>query len=94
MFARTLTELQAELPALSVNRLHITVDGATHESLVAEREHALVAVDAIRRVLEGQASGSALAEPMEMPRTSSDRNQAAAAHQTQLRQTSRARKSA
>jgi hypothetical protein len=56
MFARTLTELQTELPALPVNSLHITVDGATHESLVAERKHALV-VDAIRRVLEAARTG-------------------------------------
>jgi hypothetical protein len=79
MFAQTLTEeLQAELHALSSNSLYIIVDGATHDSLVAEREHAPVVVDAIRPILETARTGNALVEPMEMPRTSLDRSRAAA----------------
>ncbi len=57
MFARTLTELQAELSALSPNSLHFTVDGAAHESLVAERERALVVVDAFREILKAARAG-------------------------------------
>jgi len=37
-----LTELQAELPALSTNSEHITVQGAYHEGLVAQENHARV----------------------------------------------------
>ena len=57
-----LTSLQAELPALSNNSsLHI-VEGATHEGLVAEREHALVVAAAIRQVLEAVQMGQPLAD--------------------------------
>jgi hypothetical protein len=50
--AEVLTSLQSELPALSTNSVHYTVEGATHFSLVSEREHALVVVEAVRQVLE------------------------------------------
>jgi len=46
-----LTALQAELPTLSSNSVRYVVPGATHESLVASREHALVVAAAIRAVL-------------------------------------------
>jgi hypothetical protein len=62
MLVRTLTESHA--PAS--NNLYIIVDGATHDSLVAERE-LIVVVDAIRRILETARTESALMEPLEMP---------------------------
>ena len=61
LYAEVLTKLQAELPALSSNSIHLTVDGATHESLTANREHALVVANAIRQVLEASESGGQLA---------------------------------
>ncbi|HEX6386624.1 MAG TPA: alpha/beta fold hydrolase [Anaerolineae bacterium] len=61
LFADVLTTLQNELPALSSNSLHVTVQGATHESLVANRDHALVVVETIRRVLEAARTGRPLA---------------------------------
>jgi pimeloyl-ACP methyl ester carboxylesterase len=51
-YADVLTALQAELPKLSSNSLHLTVQGATHDGLVCRREHALVVADAIRQVVE------------------------------------------
>jgi len=50
----TLTELQAELPGLSTNSARRIVQGATHEALVARREHAMVVADAIRAVVAGE----------------------------------------
>ena len=47
MFARTLIQLQAELPALSSNSLHYTLEGAMHEIVPAGRGHALVVVDVV-----------------------------------------------
>jgi pimeloyl-ACP methyl ester carboxylesterase len=38
LYAETLTQLQAALPALSSNSMHLTVQGATHENLIARRE--------------------------------------------------------
>jgi len=61
-YGEILTGLQAELPVLSTNSLHHTVEGATHESLVAEREHALVVVEAVRRVLEAAQTSRPLAD--------------------------------
>jgi pimeloyl-ACP methyl ester carboxylesterase len=61
LYGDILTELQAELPALSSNSLHLTVEGATHENLVAQREHALVVVDAILKVKEAAQTGKSLA---------------------------------
>ncbi len=52
MYAEVLTALQAELPKLSSNSLHRTVEGATHDGLVCKRENALVVADAIRQVVE------------------------------------------
>lgn len=62
LYAEVLTSLQAELPALSTNSLHHTVEGATHYSLVTEREYALAVVKAIRQVLEAVQTGRPLAE--------------------------------
>ena len=56
-YAGVLTGLQAELPSLSSNSVHRTVQGATHEGLVSRREHALVVADAIRRVVEAARTG-------------------------------------
>ena len=52
VYAAVLTALQDQLPALSSNSLHLTVEGATHESLVAQRDHAVVVAKAIRVVLD------------------------------------------
>ncbi len=49
--AETLTALQAELPGLSTRSARRVVDGATHESLVAHREHAAAVVAAVRAVV-------------------------------------------
>ena len=57
-----LTELQSELPGLSINSIHHTETGATHESLVAERGHAMVVVKTIRLVLEAAQTGLPLSE--------------------------------
>jgi pimeloyl-ACP methyl ester carboxylesterase len=57
-----LTSLQAELPALSSNSLLHIVEGATHEGLVAEREHALVVVAAVCQVLEAAHLGQPVAD--------------------------------
>jgi hypothetical protein len=51
-YADVLTALQAELPKLSSNSIHRTVEGATHDGLVCKREHALVVADAIRQVVD------------------------------------------
>jgi pimeloyl-ACP methyl ester carboxylesterase len=61
LYADILTGLQAELATLSSNSFHYTEAGATHESLVAEQEHALVVVETIRRVLEAARTGQPLA---------------------------------
>jgi hypothetical protein len=61
IYSEVLTELQAELPALSSNSLHRTVEGATHENLVSQREHALEVVDVILRVLDSAQTGKPLA---------------------------------
>jgi pimeloyl-ACP methyl ester carboxylesterase len=61
-YAEALAAQQAELPGLSSNSLHLTVEGATHEGLVAKREYALVVVDAILRVLDVSQTGDPLAE--------------------------------
>jgi pimeloyl-ACP methyl ester carboxylesterase len=54
----TLTALQAELPALSTNSVRRIVSGATHETLVARREHAVVVAEAIRAVVAAAGSGA------------------------------------
>lgn len=60
--ADVLTRLQNELPTLSSNSAHYTVEGATHEGLVAKREHATVVAETIRQVLESARTGKPLAE--------------------------------
>jgi hypothetical protein len=60
LYSNVLTELQARLPALSSNSLHQTVEGATHENLVSQREHALIVVDTILRVMEAAQTGELL----------------------------------
>ena len=49
-------QLQAELAALSSNSRHQIVQGASHNSLIDDREMSLITVDAIRQVLD-QAGG-------------------------------------
>lgn len=46
-----LTGLQAELPTLSTNSEHITVQGANHEGLVSQQKHAHVVTEAILCVI-------------------------------------------
>jgi len=53
----TLTALQAELPALSTNSARRIVAGATHESLVAHRNHAIVVAAAVRAVVAAGSGG-------------------------------------
>ena len=61
LYAEVLTRLQGELPTLSSNSIHWTVEGATHESLTNRREHALIVVDAILQVVEAAQTGVPLA---------------------------------
>jgi pimeloyl-ACP methyl ester carboxylesterase len=61
--AETLTTLQTELPGLSTNSAFRVVQGATHESLIARREHARAVVDAVLDVLESARTGQPLANP-------------------------------
>lgn len=49
---KQLTELQVELTRLSTNSQRIVVDGATHEGLVSQAQHARVVTEAILRVVE------------------------------------------
>lgn len=51
---------QADLATLSANSVHQMVIGASHESLVAEKEHALVVGSAIRQVLVAAQTGQPL----------------------------------
>jgi pimeloyl-ACP methyl ester carboxylesterase len=60
-YADVLTALQAELPKLSSNSVHLTVQGATHDGLVCRREHALVVAGAIRQVVEAAHRSTAAA---------------------------------
>lgn len=55
---------QADLATLSANSLHQTVAGASHESLVAEKQHAEVVATAVRQVLEAVQTGQQL---LDMP---------------------------
>ena len=57
-----LTELQAELPALSSNSQHITVQGAYHEGLLSQREYARFVTEAILQVVEVLRAGKPLAQ--------------------------------
>ena len=57
-----LTALQAELPALSSQGRHITVDGAYHEGLLSQRDAAGVVTASILRVVEAVRTGVPMAE--------------------------------
>jgi pimeloyl-ACP methyl ester carboxylesterase len=59
-YADALNSQQAELSTLSSNSLHLTVQGATHESLVAEREHALVVANGVLKAIEAAETGKPL----------------------------------
>jgi len=60
LYADVLTSLQNELVGLSRNSFHHVEEGATHESLVAEREHAAAVGGIIRKVMEAAESGRPL----------------------------------
>jgi pimeloyl-ACP methyl ester carboxylesterase len=60
-YADVLTGLQNELPALSSNSRHVTVPGATHYTLVSERQYAMIVSAAIRAVIGSARSGQPLA---------------------------------
>jgi pimeloyl-ACP methyl ester carboxylesterase len=62
-YADVLTKLQTELPALSSNSKHITVEGATHYTLVSMKEYAVVVSDAILEVVQAVQAEAALAQP-------------------------------
>jgi hypothetical protein len=57
LYAEVLTRLQNELPALSTNSNHVTVEGATHENLVSQETFAHFVTDAILEVVEAVRSG-------------------------------------
>jgi pimeloyl-ACP methyl ester carboxylesterase len=57
-----LTAMQAELPGLSSQSRHITVEGAYHEGLLAQRDSARVVTESILRVVEAVRSGRPLAQ--------------------------------
>ena len=58
-YAETLTKLQSELPTLSSNSIHRTVQGATHENLISRADNARLVTAAIRDVLESARTGQA-----------------------------------
>jgi pimeloyl-ACP methyl ester carboxylesterase len=58
--AQKLTAMQAELPELSSQSRHITVEGAYHEGLLAQRGDARAVTDAILRVVEAVRTGTPL----------------------------------
>jgi pimeloyl-ACP methyl ester carboxylesterase len=60
LYADALTALQAELPALSSNSTHVTVEGATHYTLVSRQEYAAQVSEAILQVVAAARSGEAL----------------------------------
>lgn len=62
VYGEILTALQDELPALSTNSTRHIVEGATHEGLISERDHAQVVVGTIRWVLQAVQTGSPLSE--------------------------------
>ena len=62
-YAAELTALQADLATLSTNSKHVTVEGATHYTLVSKQEYAAIVSDAIRQVIEAARTGRALADP-------------------------------
>jgi pimeloyl-ACP methyl ester carboxylesterase/membrane protease YdiL (CAAX protease family) len=66
-YADLLNAQQAQLAALSSNSLHMTVEGATHESLVNEAEYAQVVADGILRVVEAAVTGVKLSAGQQLP---------------------------
>jgi hypothetical protein len=60
MYAEVLTGLQNELPSLSTNSKHITVQGATHENLVSSEQFARFVTDAILEVVAAVRAGQPL----------------------------------
>lgn len=60
-YAEVLTRLQRELPSLSSNSKHVTVEGATHESLVSNATFARQVTDAILQVVSAVRTGRPLA---------------------------------
>ncbi len=62
MYAEVLTKLQNELPALSSNSQHITIQGATHYTMVSKPEYAEQVSDAILRVVEAARTGEPLTQ--------------------------------
>jgi pimeloyl-ACP methyl ester carboxylesterase len=61
MYADVLTKLQDELPALSTNSQHITIDGATHYTMASKPEYAKQVSDAILKVVEAARTGQPIA---------------------------------
>ena len=59
--ADKLTAMQAELPGLSSQSRHITVEGAYHEGLLAQPDSAQVVTQAILRVVDAIRSGRPMA---------------------------------
>jgi pimeloyl-ACP methyl ester carboxylesterase len=76
-YAAELTALQNALPALSSNSKHITVEGATHYTLVSKQEYAAIVSDAIRQVITAAQTGRSLAEPL-VPDANASRSDVAA----------------
>ena len=60
-YSEVLTRLQRELATLSSNCQHVTVEGATHYTLVSEHRHAAVVTAAIRAVAASIRTGNAVA---------------------------------
>lgn len=58
--ADKLTAMQAELPRLSTQSEHITVEGAYHEGLLSQRDDARLVTESIRRIVEAVRSGRPL----------------------------------
>jgi hypothetical protein len=59
-YADVLTKLQAELPALSSNSTHITVEGANHYTLVSMQKYADVVSNTILKVVKAAQTGEPL----------------------------------
>jgi pimeloyl-ACP methyl ester carboxylesterase len=57
-----LTALQAELPLLSTDSRHVTVEGAYHEGLLSQRGHARVVSESILQVVNAVRAGQPLSE--------------------------------
>jgi pimeloyl-ACP methyl ester carboxylesterase len=61
-YANVLTSLQAELPRLSSNSKHVTVEDATHYTLVSMQSYGSVVSDAILQVIDAVSTGEPLAD--------------------------------